>query len=182
MKKWVYLLVPLALSGCASTRMAPEAMAPVDIRIIGINDFHGALDPPKAATDTLNAAGEKVRIPSGGVAYLASAINSLKAAAPNNIVVGAGDLIGASPLSSSLFLDEPSIMAMGMVGLEFSAVGNDESTAAPTNCCACNRAGAKSSPRPSPAASTGPSPVPNSGCSPPTRRRRTAAPCSRPMP
>ena len=126
MKKWVYLLVPLALSGCASTRMAPEAMAPVDIRIIGINDFHGALDPPKAATDTLNAAGEKVRIPSGGVAYLASAIDSLKAAAPNNIVVGAGDLIGASPLSSSLFLDEPSIMAMGMVGLEFSAVGNHE--------------------------------------------------------
>ena len=67
-----------------------------------------------------------MRIPSGGVAYLASAIDSLKADAPNNVVVAAGDLIGASPLSSSLFLDEPSIMAMGMMGLEFNAVGNHE--------------------------------------------------------
>lgn len=126
MKKLLYILVPLALSGCASTRMANEAGAPVDIRIIGINDFHGALDPPRAATEALNVAGEKVRIPSGGVAYLASAIDSLKEGAPNNVVVGAGDLIGASPLSSSLFLDEPSIMAMGMAGLEYNAVGNHE--------------------------------------------------------
>ena len=51
MKKLVYFLIPLALSGCASTRMANEAVAPVDIRIIGINDFHGALDPPKATTE-----------------------------------------------------------------------------------------------------------------------------------
>ena len=126
MKKLVYFLIPLALSGCASTRMANEAVTPVDIRIIGINDFHGALDPPRAAIETVNAAGEKVRIPSGGVAYLASAIDSLKADAPNHVVVGAGDLIGASPLSSSLFLDEPSIMAMDMAGLEFNAVGNHE--------------------------------------------------------
>lgn len=126
MKKLVYVLIPMALSGCASTRMANEAVAPVDIRIIGINDFHGHLDPPRAATETVNAAGEKVRIPSGGVAYLASAIDSLKSDAPNHVVVGAGDLIGASPLSSSLFLDEPSIMAMDMVGLEFNAVGNHE--------------------------------------------------------
>ncbi|MGC1470818.1 MAG: bifunctional metallophosphatase/5'-nucleotidase [Sphingorhabdus sp.] len=126
MNKLFYFLISLTLSGCASTRMANEAVAPVDIRIIGINDFHGALDPPKATTEVTNAAGAKVRIPSGGVAYLASAIDSLKADAPNNVVVAAGDLIGASPLSSSLFLDEPSIMAMGMVGLEFNAVGNHE--------------------------------------------------------
>ena len=126
MKKLLLAFAVLTLPGCASTRMANEEVAPVDIRIIGINDFHGHLDPPRAATETLNAAGEKVRIPSGGVAYLASAIDSLKADAPNNVVVAAGDLIGASPLSSSLFLDEPSIIAMGMVGLEFNAVGNHE--------------------------------------------------------
>lgn len=126
MKKLVYFLIPLALSGCTSTRIANETATPVDIRIIGINDFHGHLDPPKATTEVANASGAKVRIPSGGVAYLASAIDSLKADAPNNVVVAAGDLIGASPLSSSLFLDEPSIMAMGMVGLEFNAVGNHE--------------------------------------------------------
>ena len=74
----------------------------------------------------MNAAGEKVRVPSGGVAYLASAVDSLKAGQKNTVVVAAGDLISASPLSSSLFLDEPSIMAMNMVGLEFNAVGNHE--------------------------------------------------------
>lgn len=126
MKKLLLAFTVLALPGCASTRMANEVVAPVDIRIIGINDFHGHLDPPRAAIETSNAAGEKVQIPSGGVAYLASAMNSLKADAPNNVVVAAGDLIGASPLSSSLFLDEPSIIAMGMVGLEFNAVGNHE--------------------------------------------------------
>lgn len=126
MKKLFLAFTILALPGCASTRVTSETAAPVDIRIIGINDFHGHLDPPRVATETLNTAGEKVRIPSGGVAYLASAIDSLKADAPNNVVVGAGDLIGASPLSSSLFLDEPSIMAMDMAGLEFNAVGNHE--------------------------------------------------------
>ncbi|MBK6706652.1 MAG: bifunctional metallophosphatase/5'-nucleotidase [Sphingomonadales bacterium] len=126
MKKLFLALTVLSLPGCASTRMASEATAPLDIRIIGINDFHGHLDPPRVATEALGPAGEKVRIPSGGVAYLASAIDSLKADAPHNVVVGAGDLIGASPLSSSLFLDEPSIMAMDMAGLEFNAVGNHE--------------------------------------------------------
>jgi 5'-nucleotidase len=116
----------LTLSACATTQQSSEAAAPVDVRIIGINDFHGNLDPPKAATEITNAAGEKIRIPSGGVAYLASAIDLLKADAPNNVVVAAGDLIGASPLSSALFLDEPAIMAMNMVGLEFNAVGNHE--------------------------------------------------------
>jgi 5'-nucleotidase len=125
MKK-LLLVFTLILPGCATTGQRAEAPAPVDVRIIGINDFHGNLDPPKAATELTNAAGEKVRIPSGGVAYLASAIDSLKADEPNNVVVAAGDLIGASPLSSSLFLDEPTIMAMDMIGLEFNAVGNHE--------------------------------------------------------
>jgi 5'-nucleotidase len=126
MKNLLLALSLLSLSACATKRQASEASAPVEVRIIGINDFHGNLDPPKAATEVTNAAGEKIRIPSGGVAYLASAIDSLKADAPNSVVVAAGDLIGASPLSSSLFLDEPAVMAMNMIGLEFEAVGNHE--------------------------------------------------------
>jgi 5'-nucleotidase len=126
MKKLLLVITLLALPGCATTRQMTDIAAPVDVRIIGINDFHGHLDPPKAATEFMNVAGEQVRIPSGGVAYLASAIDSLRADAPNNVVVAAGDLIGASPLSSSLFLDEPTIMAMNMLGLEFNAVGNHE--------------------------------------------------------
>ena len=124
--KFIAPFVLLALSACATTQGVSTSAAPVDIRIIGINDFHGNLDPPKVSTDLPQADGSKVRIPSGGVAYLASAIDSLKAGQANTVVVGAGDIIGASPLSSSLFLDEPTIMAMDMAGLEFSAVGNHE--------------------------------------------------------
>ncbi|MGL5836910.1 MAG: bifunctional metallophosphatase/5'-nucleotidase [Sphingorhabdus sp.] len=116
----------IALVGCATLPQPSKPPAAIDILIIGINDFHGHLDPPKAFVEKTDANGEKKRIPAGGVAYLASAIDSLKADAPNNVVVAAGDLIGASPLSSSLFLDEPSILAMNMVGLEFNAVGNHE--------------------------------------------------------
>ena len=67
--------------------------------LVGFNDFHGHLDPPKATTEITNATGEKIRVPSGGVAYLASAVDSLKAGQQNTVVVAAGDLIGASPLS-----------------------------------------------------------------------------------
>jgi 5'-nucleotidase len=126
MQKFTLAIAALALSGCATAQSRAPAAQPTDIRIIGINDFHGHLDPPKAATEVTNVKGEKIRIPSGGVAYLASAIDLLRADTPNTVVVAAGDLIGASPLSSSLFLDEPTIMAMNMLGLEFNAVGNHE--------------------------------------------------------
>jgi 5'-nucleotidase len=42
------------------------------------------------------------------------------------VVVGAGDFIGASPLISSLFHDEPSVEVLNRIGLEFNAVGNHE--------------------------------------------------------
>ena len=125
MKKFLPLAL-LALSACATTQQASAPATPVDIRLIAINDFHGHLDPPKQAVEATAADGSKIRIPAGGAAYLASAIDALKADAPNNAVVAAGDLIGGTPLSSSLFLDEPAIMAMNMVGLEFNAAGNHE--------------------------------------------------------
>ena len=44
--------------------------------------------------------------------------SSLRAGHPNSITVAAGDLIGASPLVSAYFLDEPTIDAMNLLGLE----------------------------------------------------------------
>jgi 5'-nucleotidase len=57
---------------------------------------------------------------------MAGHVAKLKAQNPNNVVVGAGDLIGATPLISALFLDEPAIETLNRIGLEFSAVGNHE--------------------------------------------------------
>ncbi len=60
------------------------------------------------------------------MSYFADAIKKLKAQNPNNAVVSAGDLISASPLTSSLFLDEPTIEVMNDIQIDFNAVGNHE--------------------------------------------------------
>ncbi len=41
-------------------------------------------------------------------------------------MISAGDLIGASPLLSALFHDEPTIESMNKLGLDINAVGNHE--------------------------------------------------------
>ncbi|CAN5316288.1 bifunctional metallophosphatase/5'-nucleotidase [soil metagenome] len=116
-----------ALSACTSTMesRAPVTTAPVPIRIISFNDFHGYLTPPKLAI-TLKTPSGDVKVPAGGAAYFASAVAKLKAGNPLNVTVSAGDMTGASPLASSLFLDEPTVMTMSMIGGDFNAVGNHE--------------------------------------------------------
>jgi 5'-nucleotidase len=105
----------------------------VTVGIIAFNDFHGALEPPKQSvflpghsaptpTDPQSVVG----VPAGGAAWLASAIDSLRAKYPNNAVVSAGDMISASQISSSLYLDEPTIGVMNRIGVDFNAVGNHE--------------------------------------------------------
>ena len=92
----------------------------VSVQILGINDFHGALETPTGA----NAAVGDVT--AGGAAYLATHLARAAASNPNSIVVGAGDLIGASPLLSSLVHNEPTIEALNAMHLAISAVGNHE--------------------------------------------------------
>jgi 5'-nucleotidase len=125
MLRTVLLAALLALSACAATPVAGAA-APVSVKIIAFNDFHGALEPPRQAVPATAPDGSEVRVPAGGAAYFASAVRSLRAQNPNSVVVAAGDLISASPLVSAQFLDEPTILAMNMIGLDFNAVGNHE--------------------------------------------------------
>jgi 5'-nucleotidase len=114
----------LALGGCATTNRGP--VAPVEVKVIAFNDFHGNLEPPKQAIEAPRHEDGSVRVPAGGAAWLASAIAQLRSANPNHVVVSAGDMIGASPLVSAVFLDEPTIHAMNMIGVDFNAVGNHE--------------------------------------------------------
>ncbi|SEL53062.1 bifunctional metallophosphatase/5'-nucleotidase [Nitrosovibrio tenuis] len=95
------------------------------VRVIAFNDFHGNIDGADL-NFTSPVDGIPPRTPAGGVDYLAGLVKQLKASAPNNVVVSAGDLIGASPLDSALFHDEPTIETMNRLGLEFNAVGNHE--------------------------------------------------------
>src|SRR5688500_4883462 len=115
----------LALGGCATTAERGPA-APVEVKLIAFNDFHGNLQPPKATVDHPAPGPDAVRVPAGGVAYLASAIAALREGSANSLVVSAGDMIGASPLVSALFLDEPTIHAMNLIRVDYNAVGNHE--------------------------------------------------------
>jgi 5'-nucleotidase len=127
MRRKLALTVAFALGACAAPHATGPAAAPVAVKIIGFNDFHGNLEPPQVAVSAPVAGlAEPVRVPAGGAAYFASAVRQLRAANPNNVTVSAGDMIGGSPLVSSFFLDEPTVLAMNAIGVDFDAVGNHE--------------------------------------------------------
>ena len=119
------LALALALAGCGGTGTS-SAPPVIDIALIGFNDFHGNLEPPKQSIRVTNASGSSTALPAGGVAYMASAITALKARTPHHAVVSAGDLVSASPMVSSLFLDEPTVEVMNHIAIDFNAVGNHE--------------------------------------------------------
>ncbi len=108
------------------TTPAPAVPATVAIKLIAFNDLHGNLEPPKTSITAPSSTGGTVAVPAGGAAYLASAIASLRAKNTHHAVVSAGDMIGASPLVSALFLDEPTIEAVNVMKIDFNAVGNHE--------------------------------------------------------
>jgi 5'-nucleotidase len=111
----------LVMVGTASGGATAAPTSPlVDVQLLAINDFHGNLDPPAGSSGRIGS------VDAGGVEYLATHIAQLEATNPNTLVVSAGDLIGASPLLSALFHDEPTIEAMNLLGLDFNAVGNHE--------------------------------------------------------
>ncbi|WP_445366543.1 bifunctional metallophosphatase/5'-nucleotidase [Methylomonas sp. BW4-1] len=95
------------------------------IKIVAFNDFHGQLESPGTFRQTPTSAAS-TNIPVGGVDWMAGYINDLKNQNPSTVVVSAGDIIGATPLVSALFHDEPTIETMNRLGLEFNAVGNHE--------------------------------------------------------
>ena len=120
-------LTAALLTGCATPPPTPPA-GPVKVKILAINDFHGNLKPPLGGIRVKDPAnpGKLMNIEAGGAEYLATAIAELRAKNDNHIFVAAGDLIGATPLLSALFHDEPTVEALSLMGLEVSSVGNHE--------------------------------------------------------
>jgi 5'-nucleotidase len=111
------LLLLLLLPSAAAAR-------DVDVQLLGLNDFHGHLESTTPGTIAPDPASP--RVPAGGAEYLATHIRAKAAENRNTLVVSAGDLIGASPLLSALFHDEPTIEAMNRIGLDLNSVGNHE--------------------------------------------------------
>lgn len=118
------MLAALALLAAPAFAQSP---APVDLRILAINDFHGYLRPsPGIRISDPEDKEKKVLVPAGGAERMATLVKQLHEGHANTIFVAAGDLIGASPFLSAMFHDEPTIESMSMMGLEISAVGNHE--------------------------------------------------------
>jgi 5'-nucleotidase len=114
----ILLVLALVLSGFSSVAAKPNKI--VSVQILALNDFHGNLEPPAGSSGRIGT------IDAGGVEFLATHIDQLRSENRNTVVVSAGDLIGASPLLSALFHDEPTIEAFNLIGLDYNAVGNHE--------------------------------------------------------
>ena len=122
----ITLAVALLSSGPAHIQAQAQApAAPITVKIIGFNDYHGNLESPGTfSANTLVPTASRPRV--GGAEFMAAYIARMKLNNPLNVVVGAGDFIGATPLISALFNDEPSVETLNKIGLEFNAVGNHE--------------------------------------------------------
>jgi 5'-nucleotidase len=118
------LAIACALSGCAATGPVAPA-APVDINLVALNDFHGHLEESKFTYTSVHAPKEAT-ITAGGIDNLAAALQAFRKEDKDLMLVGAGDLVGGSPAMSSMWADEPSIAALGMLGMRISSVGNHE--------------------------------------------------------
>ncbi len=113
----------------------PTQATLMDIQLLSFNDFHGNLAPP-AGSSGRNVVGHAidpktgkpvdVTQNAGGAEYLATHLAEARKGHPNSLTVAAGDLIGASPLLSAAFHDEPTIESLNSLGLDVSAVGNHE--------------------------------------------------------
>ncbi|WP_432128203.1 bifunctional metallophosphatase/5'-nucleotidase [Streptomyces sp. bgisy082] len=102
----------------------------VDVQLLSFNDLHGNLEPPTGSSGRLtrlkpDGTSETVE-GVGGVEYLATHLRQARKGNPYSVTAAAGDMIGASPLVSGLFHDEPTIEALNKLDLDVSSVGNHE--------------------------------------------------------
>ncbi|WP_330331700.1 5'-nucleotidase C-terminal domain-containing protein [Streptomyces sp. NBC_00536] len=122
-------MVAAALPAGAASGHGAGPGRTVDVQMLSFNDFHGTLEPPQGSSGNVSerqADGSTKAIPAGGVEYLATSLREARKGHEYSVTAAAGDMIGASPLLSGLFHDEPTIEAMNKLGLDVTSVGNHE--------------------------------------------------------
>ncbi|WP_327696493.1 bifunctional metallophosphatase/5'-nucleotidase [Streptomyces sp. NBC_00459] len=100
-----------------------------DVQLLSFNDLHGNLEPPSGSSGRvteIQADGTTKTIDAGGVEYLATHLREARGDNPYSITAAGGDMVGASPLISGLFHDEPTIEALNGLDLDVTSVGNHE--------------------------------------------------------
>jgi 5'-nucleotidase len=100
-----------------------------DVQLLSFNDLHGNLEPPSGSSGRvteLQADGTTKTIDAGGVEYLATHLREARKGNAYSVTAAGGDMVGASPLISGLFHDEPTIEALNKLDLDVTSVGNHE--------------------------------------------------------
>lgn len=101
----------------------------VDVQLLSFNDLHGNLEPPAGSSGQVTEVqpdGTEKKIDAGGAEYLATALREARKGERYSVTAAAGDMVGASPLLSGLFHDEPTIEALNEMDLDVTGVGNHE--------------------------------------------------------
>jgi 2',3'-cyclic-nucleotide 2'-phosphodiesterase (5'-nucleotidase family) len=132
------LVIVATPSNAAAAKPKHHKVPVAHIQLLTFNDFHGSLETggtiPTSyqlsadGSPVLDSSGRPVAnsAEAGGAAYLAANLAKARKGHKYSITAAAGDLIGASPMISAAFHDEPSIEALNDLGLEVSSVGNHE--------------------------------------------------------
>ncbi|MEV0642315.1 bifunctional metallophosphatase/5'-nucleotidase [Streptomyces sp. NPDC050619] len=100
-----------------------------DVQLLSFNDLHGNLEPPSGSSGRVTEThedGTTTTIDAGGVEYLATHLREARKGNGYSITAAGGDMVGASPLISGLFHDEPTIEALNKLDLDVTSVGNHE--------------------------------------------------------
>ncbi|MFE1324367.1 bifunctional metallophosphatase/5'-nucleotidase [Streptomyces sp. NPDC058735] len=100
-----------------------------DVQLLSFNDLHGNLEPPAGSSGRVTEQqhdGTTKTIDAGGVEYLATHLRKAREGQRYSITAAGGDMVGASPLISGLFHDEPTIEALNELDLDVTSVGNHE--------------------------------------------------------
>ncbi|MGY6020646.1 bifunctional metallophosphatase/5'-nucleotidase [Streptomyces spinosirectus] len=100
-----------------------------DVQLLSFNDLHGNLEPPAGSSGRvteLQPDGTTKTVDAGGVEYLATHLRDARKGHPYSVTAAGGDMVGASPLISGLFHDEPTIEALNKLDLDVTSVGNHE--------------------------------------------------------
>lgn len=132
MRRITMLLVAASALALAAPALADRGKNDKDtsVQLLAFNDFHGNLQPPAGSSGRIQvgvtSTGAAVNVDAGGAEYLATHVKTLRSQNTNTFTVAAGDNIGASPLVSALFHDEPTIEALNALGLDVTGVGNHE--------------------------------------------------------
>ncbi len=133
MKRILFLLAAVAVAITVAPAALGAPAKPNHVKLLAFNDFHGHLEANTPGTIQIGCCNTSptgvksaITVPAGGAEYFATHMKALGSEERGTVVVGAGDMIGGTPLLSGLFHDEPTIEFLNSIGTDAVGVGNHE--------------------------------------------------------